>query len=327
MTKLPKQIKPLFILGLPRSGTTLLQSLLDGHPQLLVGIGDSRFWGGFCRTSRWKNRETKYDLAGKFICHAMDPKGVYYQNLLSHIPHEIFFNEFRKYIDESEKLPKDYLEAFYYGLGKATGKLDEEIHYWVDKDPASEYYLKKMVSWWPDAKFIYVMRDPRDIYASYKIRDLKNERKITSIESFSFWWKKSISQVEKYSIRVGKDRFLVFRYEDLVSDQASEVKKITIFLGIQNEDTLQRPTKGHGTVPWVGNAATEEKSFTVHKNASQKWKINLTSKEISKLETMLRPEMEKHGYLAQTHRPPFALDAYLNPLYLLREIRLFLKTL
>jgi len=212
------QATPVFILGLPRSGATLFQSLLDGHPQLLSNIGDSKFMGGFWRNGRWRKLASRREIAIKTICHAFRPDGVYYKNLLSHIPNEKFFDGFDDFLDKFPKQPKHYLEAFFFALAHANNMDSSFLEYWVDKEPAGEFFLKRYSSWWPRAKYIHLIRDPRNVYASYKKRDTKNHRPITSIPSFAFAWSKSVRQAVKYQKRVGEENYYILRYEDLITD-------------------------------------------------------------------------------------------------------------
>jgi hypothetical protein len=139
-------LKPLFILGLPRSGTTLTQSLLDGHPQLLTDMGDSRFFKWY-RLARGKPFAGRMHLAERHLLHMWRPEGVYYQRLLAHIPHEAVFNHFRELLDQSDGAPKDFLESYILAIGLAEGSLDDDTRYWVEKTPRNEYYLAKLVGW------------------------------------------------------------------------------------------------------------------------------------------------------------------------------------
>ena len=61
------QLSPVFIGGIPRSGTTLLRSLLDGHPQLLVHPGRTGFFSIFVPAARGKNTKERIALAERTL--------------------------------------------------------------------------------------------------------------------------------------------------------------------------------------------------------------------------------------------------------------------
>jgi hypothetical protein len=288
-------LKPLFILGLPRSGTTLTQSLLDGHPQLLTDMGDSRFFKWY-RLARGKPFAEQVHLAERHLLHMWRPEGAYYQHLLGHIPHEAVFHHFRELLDQSDKEPKDFLESYILAIGLAEGSLDDDTHYWVEKTPRNEYYLAKLVDWWPDAHFIHVIRDPRDVMASYKMRAIKNERPVPAVGALAFAWGKSVRQGIKYEERLGSNRYLFVRYEDLVSHLEQQLQRVTSFLNIRDEPSLRKPTKGHGEIPWGGNAATGTKRFRVHQKRTKKWESELSDAEVRALEALLRKEMAGMDY-------------------------------
>ena len=52
----------------------------------------------------------------------------------------------------------------------------------------NELYCDLMIKWWPNSKIIYICRDPRDVYASYKIRDINNSRKATKVDALVYTW-------------------------------------------------------------------------------------------------------------------------------------------
>ncbi len=107
-----KKLSPVFILGIPRSGTTLIQSLLDGHPQLLVDVADSQFYRWYKYYHRWfyayhawfDNEAKKIDLAESIlISHIFNNPSRYYQDFLSWISIDLLKGYFRDLIDATKK--------------------------------------------------------------------------------------------------------------------------------------------------------------------------------------------------------------------------------
>ena len=103
-----------------------------------------------------------------------------------------------------------------------------------------------MIKWWPNSKIIYICRDPRDVYASYKIRDIKNSRKATKVDALVYTWGNSVRNAIRLANGYMKNNILVLRYEDLVENKESIIKSVANFLNIKLNDILFIPTKGNG---------------------------------------------------------------------------------
>ena len=70
-----------------------------------------------------------------------------------------------------------------------------------------------------DVKIIYLSRDPKDIYASFKLRDEKNNRSATEINALVSSWEKSFQTFEYHLKKLTSTNCLMIRYEDLVMEQ------------------------------------------------------------------------------------------------------------
>jgi hypothetical protein len=301
-----ERLAPVFLLGIARSGTTLLQSLLDGHPQLLVDVADSRFYRWYKRYYRWldrlkyrpRSRENRIEAAQTvMLSHIFNEPSHYYQDFLSHICIAELEGHFRSLVCSSKGYPKDYLESYFHALGIASGHLNSATKYWVDKTLSYEYLFYRYAQWWPNARFIYMIRDPRDIYTSYKKRDIKNKRPVTSIESFALIWGNSVHALRDCQRTITPERYYILRYEDLVHDPQRAMQSIAEFLGIEVLPWLLQPTKGFGRVPWGGNPESGKKqSGVIYQDAANKWAHGLEPHEVSKIESLLQHEMETAGY-------------------------------
>lgn len=311
---------PLFLLGIPRSGTTLLLSLLDGHPQLLVDVGEARFFNSFYPRSRKASFPEQVNLANRHLLHMFDPQGAYYRNFLTHIPHETVRARFNHLIAQSSGQPKDFLETYVRALGETFGNLDE-CRYWVIKTPGNEFHLDKITRWWSGAYFIHMLRDPRDVYASYLSRDRRSARQPTTLDAFAYAWSKSARYARLYREMVGSQRYKTLRYGDLVSDPQACLADLVRFLGIADHPILHQPTKGAGCIPWGGNAADGSKTFQVHASSHQKWRDLLTEDQVSTLERLLYSEMRWVGYAPHFEKSQHPLPLAYRLKSLFRDLR------
>ncbi|MDZ7831108.1 MAG: sulfotransferase [Desulfobacterales bacterium] len=314
-------LTPVFILGIARSGTTLLQSLLDGHPQLLVDVADSHFVSWYKRYYRWIDRlktwsdsfEKRLDFAEAImISYIFNQKSRYYQDFLSHVSIDGLKKQFRSLTMASDQRPQDFIQSYFHALGLASGHLTKETRCWVDKSLSYEYLFYRYLQWWPNAKFIYVIRDPRDVYTSYKKRDIKNKRRTTSVEKFSLTWSNSFCTMQDCQSMVATKNRYILRYEDLIYNPQSIMQSIAKFLDINFQPCLLSPSKGFGRVPWGGNpeSGKKQKGF-IYKDAARKWEHYLQPSELGRIESLLGDQMETLGYTLSRKRQPF-ISATLN---------------
>lgn len=181
--------KPIFIIGCPRSGTTLVRVILDSHPNICCGP------------------ETQI------------------------IPP---LEEFNKKVDETWKMLAPY------GVDKKTQmeKVGEFFsifpeHYmrekkkirWAEKTPTNIYHTDFIKKMFPDCQFIHIIRDGRDVIASFKKRWGSK-----TIFYGMKQWNKSMNLTPTLREKYGKDEYIEVRYEDLVSNPEPVIRKIIEFL-------------------------------------------------------------------------------------------------
>lgn len=303
------RLPPVFIMGIARSGTTLLQSLLDGHPELLVDVADSNFFRWYKRHHRWvdalwhlreRNEDRLVSAERLLVEHIFNEESPYYQEFVSDVSIPELKAHFRDLVRLSPGRPKDVLAAYIHALGLASGRLTGSTRFWVDKTLSYEYLFYRYLSWWPEARFIFVVRDPRDVYTSYKKRDTRNERGVTSIDAFAITWSGSVRTWLDCARMVAPEHRMLVRYEVLVGDTETVMRSIASFLDVKFDPILLQPTKGFGQVPWGGNAKEGGKRFGVFQAPTVKRNSGLTVEEIAGIENLLVSEMDHLSYARVT---------------------------
>jgi hypothetical protein len=133
------EVKPLFVLGVPRSGTTFLQQVLDAHPEIFVSDE--------LRAVAWLVRET-HRLREGFPVHGT--------------PYPVNYGpEFADYLLNNANW---IIYAFYRSQAKRSGK--PAIRYWGDKFPHYDEVLHLLPRLFPQPRFVIIHRDLRDIICS-----------------------------------------------------------------------------------------------------------------------------------------------------------------
>lgn len=220
-----KEIPFFFIMGRPRSGTTLLSTLFDAHPNVKIPPEYPIFLFMY-----QKFRKVKY----------------WDETIIRSLADHIFVNSTFNNRDLGNlKFDKETLVARLMemqGPGKIQDFLKkinelafsifpkEEILQVGDKNPIYSLYTKRFLKMFPDARFICITRDYRDNYLSMlKLADLKLEAPILSLQ-VARW--RYVSRIFLDCKKKHPDQFRIIRYEDLVTNQEPVMEELCSFLEI-----------------------------------------------------------------------------------------------
>jgi hypothetical protein len=226
-----------FIVGCPRSGTTLLQRILDCHPQ--VAITPETHW-----IPRWyEKKKGKGITADGFVRRKLVRK-------LFTFPR---FTELGIDRAEIEPLIKPrgtvsysrFISALFDLYGKKRGKLLVG-----DKTPGYARNLNTLHALWPAAKFVHLIRDGRDVCLSVlSWQRARGWKASQGAARFSVWAESPLCAAAlwwDWHVRLAREAGRVFapgvyaevRYEDLVADPPAECRKLCNLLDIPYEDSM-----------------------------------------------------------------------------------------
>lgn len=291
--------RPVFICGHPKSGTSLLRSLLDSHPELLVYPEETVFFRRYLPKASGKSLEEKLVLADELLLHifswnqiAPPPSQANFPDRdYADIPFHKVREAYRKLASYSVRHDGDLLFYALAAYGEVSGYLSEETHRWVEKTPYNERFVRQILEWWPVALFIHVIRDPRDNYATYK-----RKHPDWDVESFAKSWQESALQGLQLNHELGGDRYWVMRYEDFILKPEEYIGKLCNFLGIQDHPTLRTPTRNGRD--WGGNSMFGERFQGIDKSPIGRWKDNLSALDVVLTEAIASQAMQLLGYTA-----------------------------
>ncbi len=300
---------PVFICGHPKSGTSLMRNLLDSHPQLVVYPEESSFFRRFLPQFK-EGSVPALELAKQNLIH------IFAWNQENPPANQAGFPD-RNYTEFSfdriaDKLANanqageiraagDWLSTAVLAYGEAAGYDLENVKWWVEKTPYNEYFANQIYKWWPDARCIHIVRGPCDNFASYK-------RKQThwTPEKFSVNWVRSTSAGYANQQKFGANRYMILRFEDLVSAQEETLAQIRQFLGIEDDPTLRKPSRAGKS--WGGNSMFEEKFEVISDSPVGRWNQILTEREAALIQLITAKYRDRLGY---TETSPRKLGDYL----------------
>ncbi len=216
-----------FIVGCPRSGTTLLRRIGDAHPQLAV-VHETRW---IARTFEQRRGITSEGLVTpRLLERLLRPKRL--KSL------QMGEAEMKRAFAGSDGVHfSTFVTTLFDRYGEREGKVLVG-----DKSPGYVRYLPTLHELWPQAKFVHVIRDGRDVCLSV----LDWRRAATGFASFdedpvtttAVWWEWYVRLGLEGGRTLGADLYHELRYEALVADPEQESVGVCEFLEIPYDPTM-----------------------------------------------------------------------------------------
>ncbi len=289
--------QPIFLCGNPRSGTSLLRALFDGHPQVISYPYESFFFRGFLPQAAKRDIDGKVDLASRYLLQFTGLRREMEEDFENFHPNEETVHEFAKMCLSVQhqiaangyRHDGDLLAAAILAFGDVYGFVNENSRYWLEKSIYNEFFADQIFSWWPDARCIHLVRDPRDVFASYQPR----RRKVLS-RKFALRWASSVEKGLGNQKAFGEDRYILINYEQLVEDLEGTLQLLIEFLGIEDHKSLRIPSlMGE---PWKANTTFSEKFSEISSKPIGRWKTGLPQRDVQIIEQIAKKPMQALGY-------------------------------
>lgn len=196
----PASPSPIFIGGMFKSGTTLLRAMLSQHSRIAAGL--ETYWFDLDWTHRedevWRRQIVR--IAGLFDL----PEG----DVLK--------------LADAVTGAEQFLDCFMSEVASRQGKPR-----WAEKTPGNVAHVDRILDYWPRARIVHILRDPRDIYAS-----LLEAGKVSEPEQFVRRWMTIVPHAEEFARQPRlAHSLLALRYEDLIARPEGTMRRVLAFLG------------------------------------------------------------------------------------------------
>ncbi|HEX6970039.1 MAG TPA: sulfotransferase [Micromonosporaceae bacterium] len=272
--------RPVFVVGCPRSGTTLLQLMLHAHPRIAIPP-ETRFL-----LEVYRDRHRFGDLRRSANRRAL-------AHFIVNRPQTRFFDlglDPQTMIQEIVAAPPT--------LGSALGSVFRAYAdrfgkpRWGDKRPAYLNNLDVIHQLFPDAQIVHIVRDGRDCVASLQEMPWHRQGIYHSIAA----WAQAVDNARIARRRLPADSFYELRYEDLVADPERELRALCAFLGEAYDEAMTRPAE-------IAEIAVPEYK-TWHRRTRGpvdgarvgSWKERLSDAEVALCEVLLADRLSAYGY-------------------------------
>ena len=208
----------MFVVGCPRSGTALLRELLRAHPRLAFP-GESHFVPAFWRAyGDPRSRREARALAVRILRLRWVRAWELERDPESFAHHRTFAG-----------LVDDLYSTYAAREGAAR---------WGDKTPQHALAMPLLLELFPRARFVHIVRDPRDVARSQVRLDFGPR----NLYAAGRYWRRLVTTARADGRRLGSSHYLEVRYELLAADPEAVVRDVLRFLDEHAPDHLRLPT-------------------------------------------------------------------------------------
>ena len=276
-----------FILGYGRSGTTLFRRMLSAHPGLFVAPENDVF-------------QRVPPLMRSGISAEEDLR-----ELVASLPayYERIYDLQRFRAEAAARLPLTTPELIVLLQGTSLIGRDRPNAQWGHKSPSEWPYITTWRQWFPNARFLHLVRHPHDATASMVQYQLQRYRTTPLV---AIWqWRKAFRSIRRHGAQLGPHRYQLLRYEDLVSDPASILSAACRLLGVSTDfvadmvDFTSHPSATH-----IDEGVHMAKSETpLAQDRVGRSTNDYSPRQAAMLDHVCRNELRELGYQPRSGRP------------------------
>jgi len=304
-------MSPIFIVGCPRSGTTLLALMLNKSSSLNVTLES-----GFLPELERKSQDY-----GDF---ASAKERWYFIRDLQNFDATSStkaFDIFKISEHEAEEAIRNVAPVDYAGAADAIFKADAVkmgAERWANKTPKYVLKIDKLAEMFPQGQFIHLVRDPRDVAASIvRAGWASTFREATQI------WIEHLKAGREARRNLSDHRYFEVRYEDLVLNPIEEVKEVRKWaklklgkesLGFYEKSEKKVQNEHDDLFPLINKPIDRSRAYA--------WHRELSDTNISDVEKISKKEMKEIGYSLTKKRLPLStwcIRKTYNAMYALGE--------
>lgn len=251
------EVDHVFIVGLSRSGTTLMRYILDRHPEIAI-CPENHFMGHLAPFEGVRHKLRRFGDLGRdenvhravsFLYDGGLERSSRWRSpsrlwtwLARRVPRE----EFTDRILQSDRSERAVFSAVMDAYADRQGKRIRG-----EKTPAHLRYVATLMEWYPSGRVVHMMRDPRAIFSSevrrrrsdpgglpYRLlRHLGPLFTAFVLVETTLTWAEGARRWRRYR-RTFADRYRLVRFEQLVRHPEQEIEAICRFLGVDYHRAL-----------------------------------------------------------------------------------------
>ncbi len=266
---------PLILLGVSRSGTTLLRVILDRSPG--IAIPDESFFVPLLARRHGRRIDAERFLDDVSRIPTIRDWGVSMADVAGRV---------RPGVPTGEAIAAIY-EAYSTAAGKPR---------WGDKTPMYMRHLPLLDRLFPDAQYVHLIRDGRDAALSFlQMPDGTFTRTWAHPRTpaqFACLWRKEVGDARSLARRVGAARYHEVRYEELVAGPESSVRAICAFAAIPFEPAMLDYTAAVD----VSAKPHQQRLLTPPTSGVRSWREDMSAEDAAGFDAVAGELLSELGY-------------------------------
>lgn len=290
---------PIFVVGSARSGTTLLYSILLASGEFVIYQAETLLlevckpkYGDLRNNRNYERFINDWLRSKQFYRSGLDPV---------------------KFVAGARDHRQSYIAFMEYFMECIADSQNKKR--WAEQTPGHVFHMDELSQFFPQAKFVHVIRDGRDVAVSrrkLKWTGTKTTDALRQLLCAAKSWELSVEAGRRIGKFLGNN-YLEIRYEDLIQHLDETLLKIRDFAGI----TIDRKTIQYSSVGSLGkaNSAFDNQSSGISSSALGRWQKELNEGEINILHSAIGNTLTKLGYEANNRVR--TVISWKNRLYLL----------
>ena len=268
--------RPIFVVGHPRSGTTLLASMLGRHPEVA------------------STPETLYMLLGRFQVApaiAAGPEAV--ADRIHRTPLRRLAQD-RDALAAALRAAAPLTEAHVFAVLLASFAKANGARRVAEKTPLHIRHIDEIRAWYPDAKIVWIIRDGRACIASLlKLPWGAGTPRVMAAE-----WVRNMAFAQASEARAGP-ALLRVHFEALTADPVAEMNRIQGFLGLDQSAAVHDHTLGTDIVKPFERSWKENVGKPIIAGRAEAWRSELTPAARKVLSGIMDTTLQRLGYTAE----------------------------
>ncbi|MET0532793.1 MAG: sulfotransferase [Steroidobacter sp.] len=267
---------PLFIVGMPRSGTKLFRGLLSKHSRIRILAAETDFLPFI---DEWVSKHGSPATPEAFERFANAMRGANYFNFRSK-PKPFQWQEWRVACNGNFDVG-----GLFEGFSRYELDAERGSHIiWADKSPAYIRHIPLILKHFPGGRILHIVRDVRDHCVSMRNAWGKDLRR-------SAWrWGHDVLAAHRHCTNM-PERCLEVRFEQLLQDPELQMRRVCLFLDLEFSAGL---TELSQSVERRGYAAGRTE---IMRDNCRKFESRLTPGEIESIESLAWHTMQALGYM------------------------------
>lgn len=252
---------PVFVMGFPRSGTTLLEQMLDAHPQL-QSMDENPFFNRLADLLRSHDARILGDLS-----------------------------VLRQY--DADELRKSYYRMVDERVQRRPGVRI------VDKNPLNMLWLPLINRLFPHARIILALRHPCDVVLSCHMQDFRSHTLALACSSLDRLARSYVQVMRRWveETAILQPATIALRYEDVVEDLPAQAARIAQFLGLDDASPMLGFHEHARGKTYIGTPSYTQVIEPVNRKALGRW--HKYREWIAPVLPILEPMLAYWGYVAE----------------------------